>query len=249
MQNILEVCGEEGAVATEYLAMLLRRRGTVRGARAQPRVRAQLLRHLLEAFWTLHFDGAHPMQRRMIVVPLAGARVDFHADLTLLRVVQPKMLAGLPPPGGVVVGAGGAAAAAADGDDYCTARSAAASPLINPGTRAITLGESSGAGPQGPAVQDGGSFFRQSGGGMAAQSVDGAQSRNPQRRVLVYHDTAAHLHRERMGRWLLDSADVRPYTSSAGLGSAKQLVRRFRGVVGGYTCTYAGKSGRSVVSC
>ena len=89
--NILEVCGEADASATEWQAMLLSGAGMVTGARALPRIRAQLMRYVVEAFWTIHFDAAHPMQRRMVVIPLAGSRNDPSGELTLLRIVQPRM--------------------------------------------------------------------------------------------------------------------------------------------------------------
>eukprot|EP00750_Incisomonas_marina_P033742 INCI9944.1.p1 GENE.INCI9944.1~~INCI9944.1.p1 ORF type:complete len:1064 (-),score=136.31 INCI9944.1:251-3442(-) len=209
--NILEVCGEADASATEWQAMLLSGAGMVTGARALPRIRAQLMRYVVEAFWTIHFDAAHPMQRRMVVIPLAGSRNDPSGELTLLRIVQPRM--------GVVDDA------AVDGKlaSPCDARSAVASPLINPGTRAITRGENSAAGTQGPAVQDAGATSHQT-LGLHGSTLH-SHTNSPHRGILVYHQTAAHMHRERIAQWLIDSDDVRQYTAGADLVSAKYLVR------------------------
>ena len=74
-----------------------------------------------------------------------------------------------------------------------------ASPLINPGTRAITRGESDGAGPQGASAQDASSFFRQA-PTLHGNTVGGAPSgNNPQRQVMVYHQTVSR-------KFVLDAA-------------------------------------------
>ena len=89
--RILDICGEAEAGGTAWQQWVLQQRGPVRGAMASPTLRPQLVRFVIEAFWQLHFDVKHPMQRRMVVVPLHGPRDNFKGQTTLLRVIQPSL--------------------------------------------------------------------------------------------------------------------------------------------------------------
>lgn len=91
MLRVLEVCGEASAAGTPWLSFFLDRAGPVHGASLTPYLRPQLLRFVVEAFWQIHFDSKHPMQRRMVVVPLFGQRRSEGRQAALLKVIQPEM--------------------------------------------------------------------------------------------------------------------------------------------------------------
>lgn len=89
VQRVLEICGETDSAGTAYMGWLLSRQGVTIGSVNVdgPRyVRPQLVRHVVEAFWAIHFDSSHPMQRRMQVVPLEGSRKKSTGAATLLTI-------------------------------------------------------------------------------------------------------------------------------------------------------------------